>query len=38
MVDGLRAKTPASTEAYSARAVEIAEYGYGDPRVKSIPR
>jgi uncharacterized peroxidase-related enzyme len=38
MVDGLRAKTPASTQAYSARAAEIAEYGYSDPRVKSIPR
>ena len=38
MVDGLRAKTPASTEAYRARAAEIAEHGYGDPRVKSIPQ
>jgi len=38
MVDGLRAKTPASPEAYRARAAEIAEYGYGDPRVKSLPR
>jgi uncharacterized peroxidase-related enzyme len=37
MVDGLRAKTPASTEAYRARAAEIAEYGYSDPRVKSLP-
>jgi alkylhydroperoxidase family enzyme len=37
MVDGLRARTPASTDAYRARAVEIADFGYGDPRVKSIP-
>jgi uncharacterized peroxidase-related enzyme len=28
MVDGLRARTPGSTEAYRARAVEIAETGY----------
>ncbi len=38
MVDGLRAKTPASPEAYRARAVEIAEHGYSDPRVQSLPR
>jgi uncharacterized peroxidase-related enzyme len=38
MVDGLRAKTPANTEAYRARAAEIAEYGYSDPRIKSIPQ
>jgi uncharacterized peroxidase-related enzyme len=37
MVDGLRAKTPASADAYRARATEIAEHGYSDPRVKSIP-
>jgi uncharacterized peroxidase-related enzyme len=37
MVDGFRAKTPASTEAYRARAAEIAEHGYCDPRVRSIP-
>jgi uncharacterized peroxidase-related enzyme len=37
MVDGLRAKTPASADAYRARAVEIAEHGYSDARVKSIP-
>jgi len=37
MVDGLRAKTPASTDAYSARAAEIADHGYSDARVKSIP-
>lgn len=38
MVDGLRAKTPPSTEAYRSRATEIAEHGYCDPRVKSVPR
>jgi uncharacterized peroxidase-related enzyme len=37
MVDGLRAKTPASPEAYRARAAEIAEHGYSRPMVKSIP-
>jgi uncharacterized peroxidase-related enzyme len=37
MVDGLRARTPGSPDAYRARAVEIAEHGYSDPRVKSIP-
>ncbi|MDB5218147.1 MAG: carboxymuconolactone decarboxylase [Myxococcaceae bacterium] len=38
MVDGLRAKTPASPEAYRARAAEIAEHGYSDARVQSLPR
>jgi len=38
MVDGLRAKTPASPEAYRARAIEIAEHGYSDARVQSLPR
>jgi uncharacterized peroxidase-related enzyme len=38
MVDGLRAKTPASPEAYRARATEIAEHGYSDARVQSLPR
>lgn len=38
MVDGLRAKTPASAEAYRARAEEIAEHGYSDARVQSLPR
>jgi hypothetical protein len=28
MVDGLRARTPASTDAYHARAIEVAEHGY----------
>ena len=31
LVDGFRARTPASTEAYRARAAEIAERGYGLP-------
>lgn len=38
MVDGLRSRTPANVSAYDARAKEIAEHGYSDPRVKSIPR
>jgi uncharacterized peroxidase-related enzyme len=37
MVDGLRARTPESPEAYRQRAVEIAEHGYSDARVRSIP-
>lgn len=37
MVDGLRAKTPPTDEAYRARAVEIAQHGYSDPRVRSLP-
>jgi uncharacterized peroxidase-related enzyme len=38
MVDGLRAQTPASADAYRARAAEIAEHGYSDARVQSLPR
>ena len=38
MVDGLRARTPTSAEAYRARAAQIAEHGYVDPRVASIPQ
>ncbi len=38
MVDGLRARTPPSEEAYRSRAAEIADHGYSDPRVRSIPR
>ncbi len=38
MVDGLRARTPPSAEAFRARAKEIAEHGYSDSRVASIPR
>jgi len=37
MVDGFRAKTPPTAEAYRSRAGEIAEHGYGDPRVVSVP-
>jgi uncharacterized peroxidase-related enzyme len=38
MVDGLRARTPPSADAYRARAKEIAEHGYSDSRVASIPK
>jgi hypothetical protein len=38
MVDGLRAETPPSADAYRARAEEIAEHGYSGPGVKSLPR
>ncbi|MDQ2674835.1 MAG: carboxymuconolactone decarboxylase family protein [Chloroflexota bacterium] len=37
MVDGLRARTPASEEAYAERAAEIAEHGYSAPRAASPP-
>jgi uncharacterized peroxidase-related enzyme len=37
MVDGLRARTPESADAYCARATEIAAHGYADPRVASVP-
>ena len=38
MVDGLRAKTPPSEDAFRERAREIAEHGYSDPRVGAVPR
>jgi uncharacterized peroxidase-related enzyme len=38
MVDGFRSTTPSSPEAYRARAAEIAEHGYSDGRVVSVPR
>jgi len=38
MVDGFRATTPPSPDAYRARAAEIAEHGYSDPRITSVPR
>ena len=38
MVDGLRARTPPSAGAYRDRAAQIAEHGYSDPRVQSLPR
>ena len=37
MVEGFRARTLPSAEAYNARAVEIAEHGYSDRRVTSVP-
>lgn len=38
MVEGFRAKTPPSAEAYRARAAEIATHGYSDQRVTAVPR
>ena len=37
MVDGFRAKTPPTPEAYRPRAAEIAEHGYSSPAVASVP-
>jgi uncharacterized peroxidase-related enzyme len=37
MVEGFRARTPPTAEAYRARAGEIAEHGYSDQRVASVP-
>jgi uncharacterized peroxidase-related enzyme len=37
MVDGFRAKTPPTAEAYRARAAEIAEHGYSSPQVSAVP-
>ncbi len=37
MVDGFRAATPPTADAYRARALEIAEHGYSDSRVVSLP-
>src|SRR5512143_3831842 len=37
MVDGFRAPTPPTPEAYRPRAAEIAEHGYSDQRVVSVP-
>jgi uncharacterized peroxidase-related enzyme len=37
MVDGFRANTPPTPEAYRARASEIAEHGYSDQRVTALP-
>ncbi len=37
MVDGFRARTPPTADAYAARAAEIAEHGYSDRRVVSVP-
>jgi len=38
MVDGFRAQTPPTAEAYRARASEIAAHGYSDQRVTALPR
>jgi uncharacterized peroxidase-related enzyme len=38
MVDGFRAQTPPTAEAYRGRAAEIAAHGYSDQRVQSVPR
>jgi uncharacterized peroxidase-related enzyme len=37
MVDGLRAPTPPSAEAYRERAAQIATHGYSDPGITAIP-
>jgi len=37
LVDGFRARTPASPEAYRARAAEIAEHGYAAPSAQTGP-
>ena len=37
MVDGFRAMTPPTAEAYRPRAAEIAEHGYSAPQVTSVP-
>lgn len=38
MVEGFRARTAPSADAYRARAEEIAAHGYNDQRVTSAPR
>ena len=38
MVDGFRAATPPVAEAYRDRAREIANHGYSDTRVTSVPQ
>jgi len=38
MVEGFRARTLPSADAYRGRATEIAEHGYSDQRVTSVPR
>ena len=37
MVEGFRARTPPTAEAYISRASEIAEHGYSDQRVTAVP-
>jgi hypothetical protein len=38
MVEGFRARTAPSAEAYRPRAAEIADFGYSSPAVVSVPR
>jgi hypothetical protein len=37
MVEGFRAKTPPTADAYRGRAAEIAEHGYSEQQVTSVP-
>ena len=37
MVEGFRARTPPSADVYRDRATEIAEHGYSDQRVTTVP-
>ena len=37
IVEGFRARTPPTPEAYRARASEIAEHGYSDQRIAAVP-
>ena len=37
MVDGFRAPTPPTADAYRERAGEIAEHGYSQPAVPTVP-
>jgi uncharacterized peroxidase-related enzyme len=37
MVEGFRARTPPTAEAYRSRADEIAEFGYSSQRVAAVP-
>jgi uncharacterized peroxidase-related enzyme len=37
LVEGFRARTPPTPEAFRARAAEIAEFGYSDNRVAAVP-
>jgi uncharacterized peroxidase-related enzyme len=38
MVEGFRARTAPTPEAYRSRAAEIADFGYSSPAVVSVPR
>jgi hypothetical protein len=38
MVEGFRARTPPTADAYRSRAGEIAEHGYSNQRVTSVPQ